>query len=145
MHVHTKFTNNLLTNVTAVGYQPLPGEPNPLVNSALPISLTLPSDASVDPLDVARFVTQRFKGQSVCVYVPGVFFDAYGTRHGRGGGWYDRFFAAVPVEWMRVGHCFESNFSKQILVRQVWDQPVDWVLVHTPNGIQYYETNARVL
>ena len=86
-----------------------------------------------------------FEGVNICLYVPGTAFDKHGTRRGRGSGWYDRFLASVPFHWMRVGLCFENNFSHNPLKRETWDQPVDWVCVQKADGVDYYETKVRGL
>lgn len=43
------------------------------------------------------------------VVAPGVAFTAAGDRLGQGGGWYDRFLAAIPSSVLIVGVCFEEQ------------------------------------
>ena len=66
-----------------------------------------------------------------------------GVRHGRGGGWYDRFLSQVSPQWMRIGFCFENQFSSSPLKQETWDQPVDWVCVQKADMVEYYQTQAR--
>lgn len=94
----------------------------------------VPPRASLDPAEEA-LAALRFAGDAPCaVLVPGRRFDAAGTRHGQGGGWYDRFLARVPREWLRVGFCRAVQFSDAPLPRQAWDQPVDAVVIEGEDG-----------
>ena len=82
-----------------------------------------------DPFEEATRVKEFFKDSTPVIFIPGTMFDAKGTRHGRGGGWYDRFLSVTPREWPRVGFCCVEQFSEKELVRESWDQPVDYVFV----------------
>lgn len=75
--------------------------------------------------------------------MPGRAFDASGTRHGQGGGWYDRFLAEVPKEWLRIGFCYERQFSEEPLKREAWDQAMDAVVV-VGNGMVRVYKGSRV-
>ncbi len=100
---------------------------------------------ALDPLEEAAKAIQLFKEQPVVILIPGRRFDAAGTRHGRGGGWYDRFLAAVPNSWIRVGLCFNDQFSDTLLKREGWDEPLDYVcVVSDTNELNVYETHARI-
>jgi 5-formyltetrahydrofolate cyclo-ligase len=107
---------------------------------------TIAPRASLDPHEeVAR--AQDVVGDLPCViFMPGRKFDAHGTRLGQGGGWYDRFLAKSPVEWIRVGFCFDYQFSATPLQRQPWDEPVDVVFVlNKETGVlSCTETRARM-
>lgn len=59
--------------------------------------------------------------------VPGVAFDAHGYRLGRGGGYYDRFLAALPPTVPRIGLAFRCQRVPR-LPRASHDQPVIAVL-----------------
>jgi len=85
--------------------------------------------ASLDPREEALRAMEVCKDLPTVVLVPGRRFDALGTRHGQGGGWYDRFLARVPDSWLRVGFCYSDQLSVTPLVRNVWDQPMDYVVV----------------
>lgn len=61
------------------------------------------------------------------ILVPGLAFDAAGTRLGRGGGHYDRLLAAFP-DALFVGCAFESAFSAVPLPREPHDIPMDVIL-----------------
>jgi len=103
---------------------------------SLPISaifpekqISLPTEKTADPFVWAEKYINRFDGLNVCVFIPGKLFDKTGTRHGRGGGWYDRFLSKIPKRWIRIGVTSKENFSLGILKREKWDEPMDWVLI----------------
>lgn len=89
----------------------------------------IPPRAGIDPLAEAASVRAFVKEKETALLIPGRSFDASGTRHGQGGGWYDRFLAQVPREWLRIGFCFTEQFSPTPLIRQSWDQAMDYVVV----------------
>lgn len=137
------FLKKLLSYPITIGYAPLPSEPD-LSFLRLTPAIILPQSTANDPFTLGNELADQFVSDAVCLYIPGTAFDRHGTRHGRGNGWYDRFLATVPSEWLRIGVSFEQNFSSLPLGREAWDQPVDWVCVQkTSNGVDYYETNAR--
>lgn len=136
------FIKQLRECTVAIGYHPLKREPH-IDFLPIPPTVILPTDPHVDPIEIAQKLYNQFFGEKVCIYIPGTIFDTSGTRYGRGGGWYDRFLATVPSEWMRIGVCFKDNISNISLERKPWDQPVDWICVKKENTIEYYKTNAR--
>jgi 5-formyltetrahydrofolate cyclo-ligase len=105
----------------------------------------LPAHAANDPLEEVSRVVQLASERTACILVPGTRFDTLGTRHGRGGGWYDRFLAALPEEWLRIGVCSSNQLSRVPLVRASWDEPMDYVVVVDREGerISLYATDAR--
>lgn len=114
-------------------YQPLKGEVD-YHNRAFPFDiplniLTLPNHKDSDPFAWAAKCTTKFKDTKPFILIPGTRFDIRGTRHGKGGGWYDRFLAKVPTEWLRIGVANKSQMSETELLRQEWDQLVDWIIV----------------
>jgi hypothetical protein len=99
--------------------------------------------ASLDPAAEAASAMALANGRSACVLMPGRAFDAYGTRLGQGGGWYDRFLSAAPKEWIRVGFCTMERFSDARLPREPWDEPVDFVCIADGSPMRSIKTNAR--
>jgi 5-formyltetrahydrofolate cyclo-ligase len=113
-----------------ITYQPLRSEADFSFLSFPPHSFTIeiPARASLDPLELAGKMTALSGTLSTAILIPGRMFDASGTRHGQGGGWYDRFLANVPREWLRVGFCFSDQLSPTPLKRESWDQAMDYVV-----------------
>lgn len=100
--------------------------------------------AALDPFAEAKNATALAGDKKTAVLMPGRKFDASGTRFGQGGGWYDRFLSTVPAEWLRVGFCYERQFSPEPLERMDWDQIMDFVCVVGEAGLRVLETNARM-
>ncbi len=96
--------------------------------------------ASLDPAEEAKKAIALIGTARAAILMPGRSFDALGTRHGQGGGWYDRFLALVPSEWLRIGFCYERQFSPAPLVRQPWDQAMDAVCVIGGAGMALYKS-----
>lgn len=99
--------------------------------------------ASLDPKAEALRSMEAVGTLPTALLIPGRRFDALGTRHGQGGGWYDRFLARVPSSWTRIGICFEEQFSKEPLTRHAWDQPMDYVFVVSNETTLLVDTQAR--
>lgn len=129
-----------------IGYESLTDEVDIRESDIVPRNcktLILPRRADADPLVAAERCETAFRGQSVCVFVPGQRFDFSGTRHGRGGGWYDRFLSRIPRLWIRVGVARLDQLSPTPLLRAPWDESVDWVIVANPSFWTAVETRAR--
>lgn len=130
-----------------VGYEPMADEPDfrtYLSAHGLPEpSFIIPPSKDLAPDALAEELAKKFAGANVAVFVPGRRFDHTGTRHGRGHGWYDRFFAAAPAEWLRVGVSGDEHFSTVALLRKEWDEPMDWVLLEKNGAFETIETKAR--
>jgi 5-formyltetrahydrofolate cyclo-ligase len=99
--------------------------------------------ASLDPFEEAGKAAALAGGRTACVLMPGRAFDAYGTRLGQGGGWYDRFLSAAPKEWTRIGFCAKERFSDARLPRESWDEPVDYVCAADGSEVRSIRTGAR--
>ncbi len=67
-------------------------------------------------------------GYPILAVVPGVGFDPFGTRLGRGGGFYDRALAALrgAGQIQVVGLAFECQIVP-VLPTDAWDEPVEFV------------------
>lgn len=61
------------------------------------------------------------------VLVPGLAFDKYGFRVGYGGGYYDRFFASVNKDIIKIGLCFHMQLSPEVPIDS-YDIPVDYII-----------------
>ena len=141
-------TSILSKQATFIAYVPLRGEVD--FRAFLKVSedanvYAIAPRAALDPAEEARKAAAVAGGRPVALLMPGRAFDRFGTRHGQGGGWYDRFLSFVPKEWLRVGFCFEKQFSNERLPKNPWDQSVDFVCVVTDDGkIRAIKTNARI-
>lgn len=133
-----KHLSILSSTLTVVSYRPISDEPDPqeVILSAYPNArmLTVPSSSKTDPHQIAKKFRDVIGKSKTVVLVPGRAFDKFGTRHGRGGGWYDRFLAEVPVEWTRIGIVSRTRFSTKKLLRQSWDQSVNIILIRDDDG-----------
>lgn len=92
----------------------------------------VPREKDSDPNTFAEEMTKKYNGKTVALLIPGMRFDATGTRHGRGGGWYDRFLAKVPRSWLRIGLSTPECFYEATLIRSWWDEPMDVIMIQTP-------------
>ncbi len=127
-----------------VTYVPLRGEVPFLDYLSLPedaVKYQIAPRASLDPMEEANIARRLMGDLPTCILVPGQEFDAAGTRHGRGAGWYDRFLALVPRDWKRVGVCFGSQFSTTPLSREAWDQTMDMVAVIQDGSVTVYQSS----
>jgi len=79
-------------------------------------------DLGVREPDPARCPASQLKTVDLII-VPGVAFASNGDRLGRGGGYYDRFLAAIPTEIPRIGVAFACQIFDVIPT-----EPHDWQL-----------------
>ena len=103
----------------------------------------LPADKSTDPDDSAKQVMEHFKNKTPYILIPGKEFDLSGTRHGRGGGWYDRFLLELPKTWPRIGVLKKEQLSITHLKRESWDQPMDWLIVEENGKWEIYNVQVK--
>ncbi len=132
-----------------IAYQPLVGEPDwhtaPLPPSLLADTERLPHAGTQDAFTVADSYASANGERPAVLLIPGTAFDTKGTRHGRGGGWYDRFLSRVPEDWLRIGVTLSRNFTADTLLRNPWDEPMDLILIEHEKGIwNIYDTRPRV-
>jgi len=106
--------------------------------------ILIPTDKDSNPFEWATRCIHKFKNDSVCVFVPGTRFDRYGTRHGRGVGWYDRFFSKIPPHWLRIGVIDSKQLQHTRLMRQEWDEAVDWIIVWNDFSWSTYKAPSRL-
>ena len=138
----------LFDSVThAVGYEAF-GHEVPLsecdwIPDRLREGIVMVPKAPPEPRALAAELSSQLPKERVCIFVPGTRFDASGMRIGRGGGWYDRFLAACPRDWVRIGITDISNFSETSLPRASHDEPVDFVVVRNGKIWKDYQANAR--
>ena len=70
--------------------------------------------------------------------IPGVAFDQFGRRLGKGKGFYDR--VLVPFNGLKIGVCFDEQIVEPSLIpMETHDIHMDWIL--TPSMLM--EVNAR--
>lgn len=116
-----------------IAYTPIGDEPDAVgflrENGVVAAIAHIPPTREEDPAVFAAAFVTAHAGEKVCILVPGREFDTHGTRHGRGGGWYDRFLSAVPREWLRIGVLDAPRLSEKMLAREAWDEPMDALLV----------------
>lgn len=138
---------SFLRQASVVGYSPMQDEPDYeafLYANGFPSSdYLIPASKEILPQEIAHTLREKYASKSVVIFMPGRRFDTAGTRHGRGHGWYDRLLAEVPLEWLRVGVLSHELLSAEPLKREVWDQPVDVLLVADREGFKVVETKAR--
>ena len=131
-----------------IAYTPLMGEPDwrkaPVPEQLRSIATPVTLAGTSDPESEAAKLSEKYAGRTVLLLIPGMEFDTTGTRHGRGGGWYDRFLANVPAEWLRAGVTLQRNFSADSLLRSPWDESMDLMLVqHQEDRWSAYDVRPR--
>lgn len=103
----------------------------------------VPKIPLTDPIALAKTLSKTLITSKTHILIPGQVFDLTGTRHGRGNGWYDRFLAHLAKDVPRIGIVPEGRLSTELLIRQTWDEPMDWLLYQTPKTWLMHKTNAR--
>lgn len=144
----TKLKRELKQKNAAILYRPLSGEID-FREKSFPLeihknSIILPADKEASPLFWAEKCKEKLSGISPYILIPGTTFDLYGTRHGKGGGWYDRFLSSVPADWLRIGVAHKDQLSEKRLVRKNWDQPVDWLIIKSESDWKAFDTKTNL-
>ena len=95
---------------------------------------SLESDLETGPYGIQQPKTDQAQTLSeACldmVIVPGVAFDKHNNRLGRGGGYYDRFLAALSSEVLTVGLAFDFQMVDSLSSQETHDVPVSCVLTN---------------
>ena len=140
-----QFSKILQSYSSGISYKPVRAEVDPLalfpelhrkiVYTIQPIPSILPAEEFTKAKALAI--------EPVFILIPGREFDATGTRHGKGAGWYDRFLSMVPQEWLRIGFCTNDQFSSEPLVRESWDEPMDYVSTAGNGSVRILYTGAQ--
>lgn len=82
--------------------------------------LEIPQSAC-QPIDISKI--------DFCL-IPGLAFDAYGTRIGYGAGYYDRFLPTLPETCTKIAACFTCQLINEKLPYEATDFHIDEI--HTP-------------
>jgi 5-formyltetrahydrofolate cyclo-ligase len=138
----------LLSYTSGISYKPTKIEVSPLEifpETSASIVYTIQPVATLNPAEEVRNAQLKTIDTPTFIFIPGTRFDATGTRHGKGAGWYDRFLSMAPKEWLRIGLCYPYQFSQGPLLRQSWDEPMDFICVVNEDSreFKYTETHAR--
>lgn len=141
-----EFISMITTCNAAILYTPINGEidfNDQTFVLALPQNrIVVPHAKNSDPYIWADMCIDRFKNDNPYILIPGTRFDKYGTRYGKGVGWYDRFLSTIPREWQRIGIAHTSQISSSPLKREMWDEPIDWLITH--DGIMWSAFPATI-
>lgn len=79
---------------------------------------------------IAEPTTTPYKGTIDLILVPGVAFDRFGYRLGRGGGYYDKFLRQHPKAF-KIGVGYDFQFYKKELPYNLFDTRVNAILTPT--------------
>lgn len=124
---------------SVIGYSPIEDEPDYAVLGLPSPVYIVPAKGDMDIAAALRDARSAAHGE-VCVLVPGRAFDMTGTRHGRGGGWYDRFLARAPRDWVTIGVTTPARLSATPLPRLPHDIPVAWLAV-VDDSVEWIKPN----
>lgn len=72
------------------------------------------------------------------VVAPGLGFDGSGNRLGRGGSYYDRFFANKALKAQRCGFAFSEQIVDSVPVTE-YDEPIEFLV--TDEQVTYFNSN----
>jgi 5-formyltetrahydrofolate cyclo-ligase len=79
------------------------------------------------PEPIGQDLLTPHDGGGLVVFVPGVLFDRWGHRLGRGGGWYDRVLDRLNRRGVFVGLAYEFQIVERVPTEN-WDQRVHFIL-----------------
>lgn len=82
----------------------------------------------LEPAALSGELYDSARAGTTLVVVPGLSFDKYGNRLGRGRGYYDRFLGRPEMaDALKVGVCFELQMVDAVPAES-FDVPMDWVV-----------------
>jgi 5,10-methenyltetrahydrofolate synthetase len=127
-------------------YKPIKNEID-YTNRLFPLKLKtkkiiLPTNKNTNPFLWANKCLKTYKNTNPYILIPGTQFDIYGTRHGKGGGWYDRFLSKIPNTWLKIGVAHQSQMSIPSIKKEPWDISMDWLLVFNNESCNAYRTQT---
>lgn len=148
LHSFQEFQSLIDTHPIRVSYLPFSDERDPttipLLNTInIQTIIHVPQNHRHDPVKFATTLSETNDPSKLHLLIPGQLFDKAGTRHGRGRGWYDRLLAHLPPEIPRIGIVSTNQLSPTTLLRNPWDEPVDWLIYQKKENWLIYKTNAR--
>lgn len=154
INLKTKFTNGNdflidhlqrfnFKNKTIGIYKPLVGEPNiislmdksPINNYVFPKVIDKNNKIMKYFNSTSTGIPIEIKDIDVII-IPGLSFDKFGTRLGYGCGYFDRYLQN-NLKSLKIGVCYDENFSVSPLPREKHDIQMD--LIITPSGIHFPE------
>lgn len=143
---HAALHKELAQVIGIVSYEPIGDEPNcdeylKSIHLALPTYRTRPNTTET-PEQALTNALQLIGSGRGAIFLPGREFDTSGTRHGRGGGWYDRFLSIAPRTWLKIGVASDSHLSPKKLERKPWDEPVEYLLVKKSDVWDVYDVRG---